>query len=284
MSNGALSAKTAVVTGASSGLGETFARALSRAGANVVVAARRVDRLERLAQDLDASGRTSAAVACDVGDPASVEALVAAACERFGRVDVMVNNAGVVADAGFAPEKVPPEMFEQTIRINLLGVWYCCQQAGIRMLGDGKGGSIVNVASIAGMRGVEDFPPAYQASKAAVINLTRSLACSWATRGVRVNALAPGWFPSEMTDKVFAIPSFKAWAANSAPMQRVGDPEELVGALMFLATDASSFVTGQTIAVDGGLMAGSGPGVPADVRKIFGDSIPGGLGRLITPT
>ncbi len=284
MSNGTLSGKTAVVTGASSGLGETFARALSRAGANVVVAARRVDRLERLAHDLDASGRTSAAVACDVGDPASVEALVAAACERFGRVDVMVNNAGVVSDAGFAPEKVPPAMFEDTIRVNLLGVWFCCQQAGARMLADGKGGSIVNVASIAGMRGVEDFPPAYQASKAAVINLTRSLACSWASRGVRVNALAPGWFPSEMTDKVFAIPSFKTWAANSAPMQRVGDPEELVGALMFLATDASSFVTGQTIAVDGGLMAGSGPGVPADVRKIFGDSIPGGLGRLITPT
>jgi NAD(P)-dependent dehydrogenase (short-subunit alcohol dehydrogenase family) len=280
MSSSVLSGKTAVVTGASSGLGETFARALAGAGANVVVAARRADRLEALAREL---GGMATAVTCDVGDPASVDALVASVCTKFGRIDVMVNNAGVVADAGFAPEKVPAAMFEQTIRVNLLGVWYCCQQAGARMLGDGKGGSIVNIASVAGMRGVEDFPPAYQASKAAVINLTRSLACSWASRGVRVNALAPGWFPSEMTDQVFTIPSFKAWVANSAPMQRIGRPEELVGALMFLATDASSFVTGQTIVVDGGLMAGSGPGVPGDVRQIFGDAIPDGLGRRITP-
>lgn len=282
MAGAALSGKTAVVTGASSGLGQTFARALALAGANVVVAARRVDRLDALARDLSGRGVGALPIACDVGDPASVEATIDAACRQFGRVDVMVCNAGVVADSGFAPEKVPPAMFEQTIRVNLLGVWYCCQQAGSRMLADGRGGSIINLASIAGMRGVEDFPPAYQASKAAVINLTRSLACSWASRGVRVNALAPGWFPSEMTDQAFAIPSFKAWAANSAPMQRVGDPEELVGALMFLATDASSFVTGQTIVVDGGLMAGSGPGLPGDVRQLFAESIPGGLGRRIT--
>jgi NAD(P)-dependent dehydrogenase (short-subunit alcohol dehydrogenase family) len=149
------------------------------------------------------------------------------------------------------------------------------------MLRDG-GGSIINIASIAGLTGVRDFPPAYQASKAAVINLTRSLACSWGDRGVRVNALAPGWFPSEMTDQLFAIPGFKEWASESAPMQRVGDPAELTGALLFLATDASSFVTGQTLAIDGGASAGT-RGTPASVRQFFRDRVPHGLGESITP-
>jgi enoyl-[acyl-carrier-protein] reductase (NADH) len=149
------------------------------------------------------------------------------------------------------------------------------------MLGDGGGGSIVNVASIAGLTGVRDFPPAYQASKAAVINLTRSLACSWADRGVRVNAIAPGWFPSEMTDAVFGIPAFKTWAAESAPLGRIGDPRELAAALIFLASDASSFVTGQTIVVDGGLTAGS-TGPPPSVREFFATRVPGGLGVPVT--
>ena len=170
------------------------------------------------------------------------------------------------------------------MRINLLGVWYCCRAAGARMLGDGKGGSIINIASVAGMAGWKDHPPAYQSTKAAVINLTRNLACSWADRGVRVNAIAPGWFPSEMTDPFFAMGSMKAWAASTAPMGRVGNPDELAGPVLFLASDASSFVTGQTLVVDGGLSATSGycP-MPEEFYQQLEAAMPNGLGKRIKP-
>lgn len=279
-----LKGKTALVTGASSGLGVTFSRALANAGANVVLAARRVDRLEQLASEIGAQGGKALALKCDVGDPASVATSVAAAWSRFGRVDVLVNGAGVVAEAALVPERVPPELFEQTVRVNLMGTWYCCREVAALMLADGKGGSLINIASIAGLSGTANFPPAYQATKAAVINLTRALACSWADRGVRVNTIAPGWFPSEMTDQVFAIPAFKQWVTDSAPMKRVGDPEELVPALLFLATDASSFVTGHTLVVDGGLSAASAGGrIPEEVSRIFEEVVPNGLGRRIMP-
>jgi NAD(P)-dependent dehydrogenase (short-subunit alcohol dehydrogenase family) len=277
-----LQGKTALVTGASSGLGVTFARALAGAGANVVLVARRADRLEQLAAELRADGVTSLALPCDVGDAAAVAATMSDAWSRFGRIDVLVNGAGVAAEAPMVPEKVPPELFEQTMRVNVLGTWYCCRDIGALMLGDGKGGSIINIASIAGMSGTADFPVAYQTSKAAVINLTRTLACSWSDRGVRVNALAPGWFPSELTDPLFAMPPFMSWACSSTPMKRVGDPQELVGALLFLATNASSFVTGHTLVVDGGLSASSaGGGLPGVVTRIFEQVVPGGLGKRI---
>jgi NAD(P)-dependent dehydrogenase (short-subunit alcohol dehydrogenase family) len=279
-----LEGKTALVTGASSGLGVTFSRAFAKAGANVVLAARRIDRLEELAAEIKAHGGKALAVKCDVGDPASVAAAVASAWSYFGRVDVLVNGAGVVAEAPLVPEKILPELFEQTVRVNLMGTWYCCREVAALMLADGKGGSIINISSVAGLSGTADFPPAYQATKAAVINLTRALACSWADRGVRVNAIAPGWFPSEMTDQVFAIPAFKKWVSDSAPMKRVGDPDELVPALLFLATSASSFVTGHTMVVDGGLSAASAGGrIPEEVSRIFEQAVPNGLGKRILP-
>jgi NAD(P)-dependent dehydrogenase (short-subunit alcohol dehydrogenase family) len=181
--------------------------------------------------------------------------MVTEAWQQLGRVDILVNNAGVSVEAGIMPERVPDELFAQTVQVNLNGTFTCCREVGSRMLADGKGGSIINIASIAGMGGIHHFPPAYQASKAAVINLTRNLAASWATRGVRVNAVAPGWFPSEMTGAWFAVPDFLERFTKMAPMNRVGDPEELLGAIIFLASDAASFVTGQTLAVDGGLSA-----------------------------
>jgi NAD(P)-dependent dehydrogenase (short-subunit alcohol dehydrogenase family) len=220
-------------------------------------------------------------VKCDVGDPAQVKALMNKAVERFGRIDVLVNNAGVVADAGMVPEKIPDHLFAETVRVNLLGLWYCCQSAAELMLPAG-GGSIVNIASIAGLAGLANFPPAYQATKAAVINLTRNLACSWADRGVRVNALAPGWFPSEMTAPVFGVPGFLDWASRCAPMGRIGRPEELVPALLFLASAASSFVTGQTLAVDGGLSAGSGR-FPDATLEFLADHGVGDYARPIRP-
>jgi NAD(P)-dependent dehydrogenase (short-subunit alcohol dehydrogenase family) len=250
--------KTAIVTGASSGLGVTFAKALAEAGANVVLAARRKENLDALAQEISAAGGQALALQCDVGDSAQVKALVDAAEQKFGRVDVLVNNAGVSAEAGIVPEKVPDELFAQTIQVNLAGTFYCAREVAQRMLADGKGGSIINIASIMGMAGQQNAPIAYQASKGAVINLTRNLACSWADRGVRVNCIAPGWFPSEMTAGWFAVPQFLARFVDQAPMQRVGDPEELSGPLLFLASDASSFVTGMIMPVDGGLHAAGG--------------------------
>lgn len=277
-----LSGKAAVITGASHGLGVTFAEALAAQGANVVLAARSEDKLNGLCRTLTQSGWRAIAVKCDVGEPAQVKALMARAVAQFGRIDVLVNNAGVVAEAGMVPERVPEQLFAETVKVNLLGLWYCCQSAAEIMLRDGRGGSIINISSIAGMGGLANFPPAYQATKAAVINLTRNLGCSWADRGVRVNALAPGWFPSEMTAPVFGIPGFLDWARRCAPMGRIGKPEELVPALLFLASDASSFVTGQTLAVDGGLSAGS-ERFPDSTLEFLAQHGAGDLARPIQP-
>ena len=166
-----LDGRTAFVTGASSGLGVVFAEALAAAGANVALAARRKDKLREVEARIQSNGGNAVSVACDVSDPAQVEAAVEQACNRFGRIDILVNNAGIAVDGGAVPESLPNELFEQTIRVNLMGTWYCCREVGRRMLAEG-GGSIINVASIAGMSGVADFPVAYQSSKAAVINLT----------------------------------------------------------------------------------------------------------------
>jgi len=278
-----LSGRAAIVTGASSGLGVVFARALADAGADVVLAARRADRLEEVAGEIERLGGGVLPVACDVTDPAAVEELVERAMARFGRVDVMVANAGTAGDAGPMAEHLPNELFEQTIRVNLLGVWYCCREAGRRMLARGSG-SIVTVSSVAGMAGLQHFPPAYQASKAAVINLTRNLALSWADRGVRVNALTPGWFPSEMASPFIEAPVYGDRILSQIPMGRIGAPDELVGALMFLASDASSYVTGQSLVVDGGLSASVGHARYGD--DLFGFHaaiVPDGLGERIMP-
>jgi NAD(P)-dependent dehydrogenase (short-subunit alcohol dehydrogenase family) len=277
--------RTAFVTGASYGLGVTFAEALASAGANVVLAARSLDKLRDVEARLTAGGANAVALQCDVTDPAQVESAIAAGWERFGRIDILVNNAGQSADGGAVPENIPHEAFEQTVRVNLLGTWYCCREVGRRMLADGRGGSIINMASIGGLGGVADFPSAYQASKAAVINLTRNLACSWADRGVRVNALAPGWFPSEMTAMVLGHPAFRKWAEQGAAMARLGDPQELVGPLLFLASAASSFVTGHTLVVDGGTSAAMGVSrFPDEFTELLAEHAPGGVGRKIRPT
>ncbi len=183
------------------------------------------------------------------------------------------------------PERLPDELFEQTVRVNLLGTWYCCREVGERMLRDGKGGSIINISSGAGVGGQQNFPPAYLATKAAVINLTRTLACSWGDRGVRVNAIAPGWFPSEMTEPFFAAPAFFERIKGQAAMRRVGDPSELAGALLLLASNASSFMTGHTLVVDGGLTASVGATpFSEEVFAEFASAVPNGLGERIMPS
>ena len=278
-----LEGKVALVTGASSGLGVTFASSLAEAGADVVLAARRADRLEAVAEGIRATGRRALPVACDVTDPEQVEEAVSQAVAGLGRIDVLVANAGAVPEGFAMPEKLPPALFAQSIDVNLNGTWNTCQSAGRRMLEQGSG-SIVIVSSYTGLAGVPHFPPAYQAAKAALINVSKSLAVSWADRGVRVNALAPGWFPSEMTEAVLAAPPFLDRINAQAPMGRAGRPEELVGALLLLASEAGSYITGSTITVDGGTSASVG--FTPYTEELFGlhaAVMPAGLGEPITP-
>lgn len=278
-----LTGRVALVTGASSGLGVTFAEGLAAAGADVVLAARRVDRLEEVAGRIRERGRRALPVACDVTDAAQVEAAVEAAVEEFGRIDVLVANAGSVPDGFSMPERIPLELFEQSVKVNLIGTWTTAQAVGRRMLERGAG-SIIVVSSYTGMAGVPFFPPAYQASKAALFNVTQQLAASWGDRGVRVNALAPGWFPSEMTEAVLAAPMFRERIDAQAALGRAGRPEELLGPLLLLASDASSYMTGATITVDGGTSASVGaPPYTAELFGLHETVMPHGLGSRIMP-
>jgi NAD(P)-dependent dehydrogenase (short-subunit alcohol dehydrogenase family) len=244
-----LDQRVAIVTGASSGLGTRFARVLHAAGAQVVVAARRLDRLDALAAELP----NSLVVPCDVAVDADLERLTAATLERYGRIDILVNNAGI--SVNYPAEAEPIAEFRRVIDVNLNALFLLSQLVGRQMIEQGRG-SIVNVASILGLVASAPIKQAsYTASKGAVVNLTRELAVEWARRGVRVNAIAPGWFPSEMTEEMWTDEGSVNFITRNAPMARGGEEHELDGALLFLAGDASSYVTGQTIAVDGGWTA-----------------------------
>jgi NAD(P)-dependent dehydrogenase (short-subunit alcohol dehydrogenase family) len=245
-----LTGRVAVVTGASSGLGVTFAEGLAAAGAAVVLAARRVDRINALKTKLADSGARALAVECDVSNEASVDALVRATLDEFQRVDVLVNNAGV-ARVRPALDEAPAE-FRSVLETNLVGAFTCAQRFG-RVMVENRKGSIINIASILGFVGIGLVPQAsYTASKGGLVNLTRELATQWARLGVRVNAIAPGWFPSEMAADMVETEDGQKFIRRRTPMGRAGDPKELLGVLLLLASDASSFMTGQIIAVDGG--------------------------------
>jgi len=245
-----LDGKVAVVTGASSGLGDRFTRTLAAAGARVVAAARRLDRLEALAAEVD--GVT--AVQTDVTSDEECAALVESTEERYGRIDILVNNAGM-ADGGTRAETEDPALFRQVIAVNLTAVFVLCRLVGAHMIQQG-GGSIVNISSVHGL--VASTPNkqlAYDTSKGGVTLLTKELACQWARKGVRVNALAPGYFATELTGPMFADPDGKAWIERETLLGRAGDPAELDGALLLLASSASSYLTGHTLCVDGGWTA-----------------------------
>jgi NAD(P)-dependent dehydrogenase (short-subunit alcohol dehydrogenase family) len=248
-----LDGRTAVITGASSGLGARFARALGGAGATVVVGARRKERLDALVADLRSQGAEAVAVGCDVTVDSDVERLIAVALETAGGLDVLVSAAGIAPSEDEAIES--PDLFRRVLAVNTTGLYMCARAAAAVMLERG-GGSIVNVASISGLvAGDGTDTPSYAASKGAVINLTRELAVRWAPQGIRVNALAPGWFPTEMTAETLASESGRRFVAERTPLGRPGRPDELDGALLFLAADASSYVTGHTVVVDGGWTA-----------------------------
>ncbi len=245
-----LDARVAVVTGASSGLGQRFARVLHAAGATVFAAARRADRLAALADDC---GDRLIAVACDVTVEEDCRRLIDRAVTDGDRLDVLVNNAGL--GEPMAAEDESMDHFRRVVDVNLHALFQLCQLAFEPMAATGSG-SIVNVASMLGLVGSAPIKQAsYCASKGAVVNLTRELGCQWARKGIRVNAIGPGWFPSEMTADMWGDAGSEAFVARNTPMARPGRPDELDGALLFLAGDASSYVTGQTIVVDGGWTA-----------------------------
>jgi NAD(P)-dependent dehydrogenase (short-subunit alcohol dehydrogenase family) len=246
-----LDGKVAIVTGASAGLGARFARVLDAVGTRVVVAARRRDRLEQLAAQL----HDAHPVECDLAEDGSPEALVAATLAHYGRVDVLVNNAGVSEPTPAFDETT--DKFAGTLRVNLVAPFELARECARAMIAGGAGGTIVNVASIWGLVGVGQIPEAgYAASKGGLVNLTRELAAQFARRGVRVNCLAPGWFRSEMTEGLmFGDERAEKWMRQRTPMGRGGEEGELDGALLFLASEASSFVTGSVMCVDGGWTA-----------------------------
>ncbi len=243
-----LDGKVAVVTGASSGLGVAFSKALAEAGADLVLGARRSDRLKDTGKIIEALGRRYVSKVTDVTKPEDCDALVAQAIETFGHVDILVNNAGVGTAVPATHET--PDQFRHVIDVNLMGAYWMAQ-AFARANTDG--GVIVNISSVLGLRPGGLPQAAYASSKAGLIGLTRDLAGQWTGRkAIRVNALAPGFFPSEMSDQI--PPETIAILKKLTPAGRLGEPEELAATLIWLVSDASSYVTGATIPVDGGFV------------------------------
>jgi NAD(P)-dependent dehydrogenase (short-subunit alcohol dehydrogenase family) len=238
--------RVVVVTGASSGLGVYFAKAFAEAGADVVLAARRVEKLAQAADLVAAAGRVGLPVATDIADPDAATAMVEAAMERFGRVDVLINNAGI--GTAHPATRETPEQFREVIDVNLNGAYWAAQACGRVMQ---AGSSIVNISSILGLTTAGLPQAAYAASKAGLIGLTRDLAQQWGGRkGIRVNAIAPGFFASEMTEQY--RPGYLESVSGRIVLGKMGDPEDLAASVLWLASDAGGYVTGQTIAVDGG--------------------------------
>ncbi len=244
-----LDGRVALVTGASSGLGARFARVLHAVGATVVLAARRLERLERLAGELPGAHPVRA----DVADAEDRERLVEEASERAGAVDVLVNNAGIAQKIAVEDESL--DRFRRAMEVNVTAIWHLSKLCAPGMIEAG-GGSIVNIASMLGHVGSTPVKQAhYCASKGAVVNLTRELALQWARAGIRVNALCPGWFPSEMTEGMESDEGSQRFIRANSPIPRMGEPHELDGALLLLASPAGSFLTGQSVIVDGGWTA-----------------------------
>ncbi len=252
-----LDGKVAIVTGASYGLGVLFAEILASAGADLVVTARSADKLADTKKMIEGLGRRCVAVAGDVTSYADCENVVRETMAAYGKIDVLVNNAGWADDRLVRTERCEPEMFAKMVSTDLVGLFYMTRAAAPDML-RGGGGSVINLSSIFGNAGSENRTAGYFAAKGGVNQLTRLLACEWGDRNLRVNALAPNFFVSEMTRTLLEDSGMADWMRSRTPMRRMGEQPELVGPFLFLASDASSFVTGVVLSVDGGWSASGG--------------------------
>ncbi len=244
-----LAGKVALVTGASSGIGNTLAKGLAKAGATVVVAARRVDRLKELVTDITSTGGSAIKVQMDVSDRNSVDAAFAEAAAKVGVINVIVNNAGIADPKGFM--KIDEASRDSIMNTNFNGVWNVAQEGARRMIDSGETGSIINISSVLGL-GVQAGQSAYCSSKGAVIQLTRSLSIDLMRYGIRVNAIAPGWFKTEINQDYFNSPAGQSYV-QQMPARRLGNVQELIGPVVMLASEAGSFVNGAVLPVDGAI-------------------------------
>jgi NAD(P)-dependent dehydrogenase (short-subunit alcohol dehydrogenase family) len=247
-----LTGRVAIITGGSVGLGRQMADGLAEMGASLVLCARKKERCQQAASQLQAAGVKVLALGCDVKDPASIQAVADATLEHFGRIDILINNAGT--SWGAPVENMTLEQWNKVIETNLTGTFLFSQTVGRAMIAQRRG-KIINIASVAGLRGSSPKFSAigYSASKGGVIIFTKDLACKWGMHNIQVNAIAPGWFPTDMSEKV--IERNKESLLAGIPLGRFGGPQDLKGAAIFLASSASDFVTGQILAVDGGQSA-----------------------------
>ncbi len=245
-----LTGRTAIVTGGSRGLGKEIAEGLAEAGANLMLCARRAEWLDETVREFSGRGFAVRGKTCDVSNTSDVQAVIDEASDAFGQIDILINNAGT--SWGAMPEDMPLDQWKKVIDVNLTGCFLFAQAVGREML-KRESGSIINIASIAGLTSSANGPfyAGYAASKAGLIGLTRELAASWGRKGIRVNAIAPGFFHSRLADAVIDIYEGSIRENNVIP--RVGRAGELKGVAVFLASDASSYITGQTIVVDGGM-------------------------------
>ena len=252
MHNIDLTGKVALVTGGSRGLGRAMCLGLAEAGADVIVVSRKLENCEAVAQEIRGEGRRALPLAAHVGRTDDLDAVITASYEAFGHVDILVNNAGMNPVAGGLSD-LQPELFQKLFEVNTKGPWYLASRMAPRMAEHG-GGSIINVISVGGLR-PSAFQGFYAATKAALDALTKVMAAEWAGKGIRVNSLAPGSYHSDLFDSAAQMPGFLEGAIEASLQKRVAETAEIIGPILYLASDLSSFTTGHTLISDGGFMA-----------------------------